>query len=82
MSDYSIGPAPNYFWSDDWSSLANSFSTSFDVDEATPYRLTGHIGQVGPWRVAPATTRVTLKTAGGSVIAEGVVACDTNGPDP
>ena len=64
------------------SSLSNSFSTSFDVDEATPYRLTGSVSADGSMAVGHTTTRVTLKTAGGSVIAEGVVASDANCPDP
>ena len=38
---------PPHFWLLTSSSLSNSFSTSFDVDEATPYRLTGSVTATG-----------------------------------
>jgi hypothetical protein len=92
-SDYGVAPAPGR-WFDDASWLSSSFSTSFDVDEATPYHLTGSVTTdgdsgrfvypaggylgFGPTYAGHTTTRVTLKTAGGLVIAEGVVANDTD----
>ncbi len=92
-SDYGVAPAPDR-WFDDASLLSSSFSTSFDVDEATPYHLTGSVTTdgdsgrfvypaggylgFGPTVAGHTTTRVTLKTAGGLVIAEGVVANDTD----
>jgi hypothetical protein len=71
-------PPPPLFWVVTSSSVSNSFSTSFDVEAATPYRLTGSVRATSGFTAFTSTTRVTLKTAGGSVIAEVVAASNAN----
>ena len=53
----------------------------FDVDAATPYRLSGSVTSTGGLS-ANATTRITLKTSGGAKLAEVVAATDSNCQDP
>jgi hypothetical protein len=51
------------------SDSASRFSTSFDVDIATPFRLTGSVTAAGGL-TAGALSRIRLRTAGGTPIAE------------
>ena len=57
------------------------FSTSFDLDEPTPVRLVGSVTAVGGL-TGNTTTRITLKTAGGTLLAEIVAATDPGCQDP
>jgi len=63
------------------STSATLHRVSFDVDAATPYRLSGSARSTGGLS-ANATTRITLKTSGGATLAEVVAATDPNCQDP
>lgn len=71
---------PNVFGTTQ-SALTNTFSAGFSVAAATPYRLNGSVAANGGLS-ANTTTRVTLKTSGGSVIAEAVAASDPECQEP
>lgn len=63
------------------SQTPNVFSTSFNLAEPTPVRLVGSVTSTGGLS-GNTTTRITLKTAGGLVLAEVVAATDPNCQDP
>jgi hypothetical protein len=62
------------------STSATLHRVGFDVDAATPYRLSGSARSTGGLS-ANATTRITLKTSGGAKLAEVVAATDSNCQD-
>lgn len=70
---------PNIFGATQ-SALSNSFSTGFSVAAPMPYRLSGSVAASGGLS-ANTTTRVTLKTSGGAVIAEVIAASDPDCQD-
>lgn len=63
------------------SQTTNVFSTSFDLVAPTPIRLVGSVTSTGGLS-GNTTTRITLKTAGGSLLAQVVAATDPNCQDP
>jgi hypothetical protein len=70
---------PNIFGTTQ-SALGNSFSSGFSVAAPMPYRLSGSVAASGGLS-ANTTTRVTLKTSGGAVIAEVIAASDPDCQD-
>lgn len=63
------------------SNTPNVFSTTFDLDEPTPVRLVASVTSVGGL-TGNTTTRITLKTSGGTLLAEVVAATDPGCQDP
>ncbi len=63
------------------SQTANVFSTSFDLAAPTPIRLVGSVTSTGGLS-GNTTTRITLKTAGGSLLAQVIAATDPNCQEP
>jgi hypothetical protein len=63
------------------STAGSHFSTSFDVAEPTPYSLSGSVRASGGLS-ANSSAHVTLRTAGGQVLAEVSAATDPDCADP